>query len=85
MPQQWDAAALLDFLVTQAGLPPADIPTTLDVTFEDIGLDSLAYLQLQSEVFGTVGVELPAEPPKDFTLAAILDILSLALDQREVA
>jgi minimal PKS acyl carrier protein len=79
VPQQWDSAALLDFLVTQAGLPESDLPATLDVTFEDIGLDSLAYLQLQSEVFGSCGVELPADPPPGYTLADILDAVNLAL------
>jgi minimal PKS acyl carrier protein len=72
MPQQWDSAALFEFLVTRAGLPEDDLPATLDVTFEDIGLDSLAYLQLQSEVVESVGVELPADPPPGYTLADIL-------------
>ena len=79
MPQQWDATALFNFLVTQAGLPEDDLPTSLNVTFEDIGLDSLAYLQLQSEVFGSVGVELPADPPPGYTLADILDAVNLAI------
>jgi minimal PKS acyl carrier protein len=79
MPQQWDTTALFNFLVTQAGLPEDDLPSSLDVTFEDIGLDSLAYLQLQSEVFGSVGVELPADPPPGYTLADILNAVNLAL------
>lgn len=76
MPAQWTPNGLLDFLVTQAGLPPSDRPATLDVTFTDIGLDSLAYLQLQSEVYGLFGVELPAELPERFTLAQILDTVN---------
>jgi minimal PKS acyl carrier protein len=79
MSQQWDTIALFNFLVTQAGLPEDDLPSSLDVTFEDIGLDSLAYLQLQSEVFGSVGVELPADPPPGYTLADILNAVNLAL------
>ncbi|MBX6389071.1 MAG: acyl carrier protein [Frankia sp.] len=82
MPQQWDKAALMEFLVTQAGLPEEDLPESLDVTFADIGLDSLAYLQLQSEVAGSVGVELPADPPPGFTLAAILETVNLELSAR---
>ena len=85
MPQQWSAEELLDFLVDQAGLAAEDRPATLDVTFADIGLDSLAYLQLQSEVQDRFGIELPAEPPEDFTLAQILDTVNGALVQREVA
>ena len=72
MPAQWTSDGLLDFLVSQAGLPPSDRPETLDVTFGDIGLDSLAYLHLQSEAYGLFGVELPAEQPEHFTLAQIL-------------
>jgi aromatase len=72
MPGRWTAEGLLDFLVTRAGLPQADRPGSLDVTFADIGLDSLAYLQLQAEVQGLFGVELPAEPPPEFTLGQIL-------------
>jgi minimal PKS acyl carrier protein len=84
MAQTWTEDGLLDFLVEQAGLPPADRPATLDVTFTDIGLDSLAYLQLQSEVMAAFGVELPAEPPADLTLAAILATVN-SLPAREVA
>jgi minimal PKS acyl carrier protein len=82
MSTQWDANALFDFLVTRAGLPEDDLPITLDVTFEDIGLDSLAYLQLQSEVLDAVGVELPADPPPGYTLADILGTVNLALASR---
>jgi minimal PKS acyl carrier protein len=79
MSAKWNSDGLLDFLVTQAGLPPADCPDSLDVTFGDIGLDSLAYLQLQSEIHGQFGVELPAEPPEHFTLAQILATVNSAL------
>jgi minimal PKS acyl carrier protein len=84
MSQRWTPDGLLDFLVEQAGLAPADRPATLDVTFADIGLDSLAYLHLQSEVLGGFGVELPADPPPDLTLAAILAEVNSAPSVREV-
>ncbi|MCM3922300.1 acyl carrier protein [Frankia sp. AiPs1] len=83
MPQQWTADALLDFLVEQAGLPPEDRPTDLAVTFLDIGLDSLAYLQLSAEVVGAFGVDLPGEMPDGYTLAEILDTVNAALGERE--
>jgi minimal PKS acyl carrier protein len=82
MPQHWDSAALFEFLVTRAGLPEGDLPATLDVTFEDIGLDSLAYLQLQAEVLDSTGVELPADPPPGYTLADILGAVNLAISAR---
>jgi minimal PKS acyl carrier protein len=85
MPVRWTADGLLDFLVAQAGLPPGDRPGSLDVTFADVGLDSLAYLQLQAEVYGMFGVELPAEPPSDYTLGQILVAVNSGLDRLETA
>lgn len=79
MSLQWNADELLGFLEEQAGLPPEDRPSDLDVTFTDIGLDSLAYLQLQAEVQARFGVDLPNEAPEDFTLADILATVNGAL------
>ncbi|CAO5174744.1 Phosphopantetheine-binding protein [Frankia sp. AiPs1] len=83
MPPQWTADGLLDFLTTQAGLPAQDRPGDLNVTFADIGLDSLAFLQLSAEVADRFGVELPAEMPEDYTLAQILGTVNGALGERE--
>lgn len=85
MALQWTADELLDFLVEQAGLPVEDRPADLDVTFTDIGLDSLAYLQLQAEVQERFGVDLPGEAPEGFTLADILAAVNSALPQPEPA
>jgi minimal PKS acyl carrier protein len=83
MPQQWTADALLDFLVDQSGLPSEDRPADLAVSFVDIGLDSLAYLQLSAEVAAAFGVDLPAEMPEGYTLVEILDTVNEALGERE--
>jgi minimal PKS acyl carrier protein len=83
MTQLWTADALLDFLVEEAGLPPADRPGDLGVTLLDIGLDSLAYLQLSAQVAGSFGVDLPAEMPEDYTLAEILATVNAGLGERE--
>ena len=85
MPVAWTADNLFEFLVTQAGLPPTDRPEDLDVTFADIGLDSLAYLQLQVEVNGQFGAELPADPPEPLTLRQILATVNSARGQRKLA
>lgn len=68
----WGEREMLDILVEQAGLPPEERPTDLDVTFGQLGLDSLAYIQLQAAVHGSFGIELPDEFPAEATLAAIL-------------
>ncbi|EFC86573.1 acyl carrier protein [Parafrankia sp. EUN1f] len=85
MSMQWTADELLGFLVEQAGLPPEDRPADLDVTFTDIGLDSLAYLQLQAEVQSRFDVELPSEAPEGLTLADIMATVNNALLQPELA
>ncbi|MBL7632292.1 acyl carrier protein [Frankia sp. CN6] len=82
--QRLTADDLLDFLVEQAGLLLEDRPADLHVTFSDIGLDSLAYLQLQSEIFGRFDVELPAYPPDDYTLADILAAVNAVLLPQDV-
>ncbi len=84
MPVAWTADDLFEFLVTRAGLPSADRPSSLDVTFADLGLDSLAYLQLQAEVHGRFGVELPAEPPT-LTLGQILATVNSTFSRHEMA
>ncbi|OAA20012.1 minimal PKS acyl carrier protein [Frankia sp. EI5c] len=85
MSTQWTADELLGFLEEQAGLPPEDRPANLDVTFTDIGLDSLAYLQLQAEVQERFGVDLPNEAPEGFTLADIMATVNNALLEPELA
>ena len=86
MAPQWGADDMLDILVEQAGLPREDRPTDLAVTFEDIGLDSLAYIQLQAAVHDAFGIELPDDFPKELTLAEILASVNERLSvQREVA
>ncbi|MGF7236971.1 MAG: acyl carrier protein [Frankia sp.] len=83
MPQQWGADEMLDVLVEQAGLPSADRPGDLGVTFQDIGLDSLAYIQLQAAVHEALGVEIPDDFPKDDTLAEILATVNAHLSEQQ--
>jgi acetyl-CoA carboxylase biotin carboxylase subunit/minimal PKS acyl carrier protein len=50
---------LMDLLVATAGLPAADRSMDPTATLTDVGLDSLAFLQLQSELSQRYGIELP--------------------------
>ncbi len=81
MAPAWSAARLLDFLVEQSVLAPDDRPAHLDVTFAEVGVDSLAYLHLQTVVFDACGIELPAEPPADYTLTQILTAINVTAGQ----
>jgi minimal PKS acyl carrier protein len=63
---------LMQLLVTKAGLPaPARTDNPLR-TFGDLGLDSLAFLQLQSELQTLYGVELPDDSPLSYTVGEIV-------------
>ncbi|WP_322758985.1 phosphopantetheine-binding protein [Frankia sp. Cr2] len=81
MAHTWNADRLLDFLIEQTVLAPDDRPAHLDVTFAEVGVDSLAYLHLQTVVFDTFGLELPAEPPADYTLDQILSAINATAGQ----
>jgi minimal PKS acyl carrier protein len=74
---------LLDLLVEQVGLPASARPPALEVTFADIGLDSLAFLQMQGVIDERYGVELPRDDPQAYPLASILDDLNARLAARE--
>jgi acyl carrier protein len=62
--QRFDLSTLMDILVSKAGLPPADRTDNPAATLEDIGLDSLAFLQLQAELQDRYGFELPDDSPQ---------------------
>lgn len=47
---------LMDLLVAKVGLPVASRTDDPNLTFTDLGLDSLAYLQLQTELSEGFGV-----------------------------
>jgi minimal PKS acyl carrier protein len=81
----WSADELFVMLAEHAGLSHDERPASLDVTFAEIGLDSLAYLQLQTVVTDRFGVALPDEGVATYTLATILTAVNTALAEREVA
>lgn len=63
---------LMDLLVEKVGLPSAERTDREDVTLVDLGLDSLAFIELQAELSAQYGVELPDEPGAALTTGAIL-------------
>lgn len=63
---------LMQLLVSKAGLP-TDARTDNPLrTFGDLGLDSLAFLQLQAELQALYGLELPADSPLSSTVGEIV-------------
>ncbi|MGY1619791.1 acetyl-CoA carboxylase biotin carboxylase subunit [Geodermatophilus sp. SYSU D00691] len=63
---------LMDLLTQKAGLPPADRTDDPDARFEDIGLDSLAFLSMQTELHDRYGVEMPDDSPGRYTFGEIV-------------
>jgi len=62
--RRFDMTALMDILVRKAGLPPADRTDDPAATLDDVGLDSLAFLQLQAELQEWYGFELADDRPQ---------------------
>lgn len=63
---------LMALLVAKVGLPSQEITDNPQRSFADLGLDSLAFLQLQSEIKTQYGVELPGDRPLTYTFGEIL-------------
>jgi minimal PKS acyl carrier protein len=62
----------MDLLVQKVGLPSGERTDRQDVTLAELGLDSLAFIQLQAELSAEYGVELPDEPGTALTTGAIV-------------
>lgn len=82
--QQFSIAALMDLLVQKVGLASALVTDDADATLDDVGLDSLAFLQLQTELHNEYGVELPDEP-KRITFGEIVTCVDEHLRREEAA
>lgn len=63
---------LMQLLVTKVGLPSQARTDNPLRTFGDLGLDSLAFLQLQSELQDLYGLELPDDNPLRYTVGEIV-------------
>jgi acyl carrier protein len=67
---------LMSLLVAKVGLPPQARTDNPHSTFADVGLDSLAFLQLQAELQSLYGVQLPTDRPQTFTFGEIIDVVN---------
>jgi len=75
-------ADLMTLLVAKAGLPSSDRTDDPDKTFADVGLDSLAFLQLQSELTERYGFELPDDRAQAYTFGEIVADVNARLEER---
>ena len=65
-------ADLMDLLTAKAGLPASAHTADPDARFADIGLDSLAFLSMQTELHDRFGTEMPDDSPDRYTFGEIV-------------
>ena len=71
-------ADLMDLLTEKTGLPASAHTTDPDARFADIGLDSLAFLSMQTELHDRYGTEMPDDSPDRYTLGEIVTTVDSA-------
>ena len=72
---------LMTLLTEKAGLPASSHTTDPDAHFADIGLDSLAFLSMQTELHDRFGTQMPEDNPDEYTLGEIVQAVSAAQSQ----
>ena len=72
---------LMQLLTEKTGLPQEDHTTDPDARFADIGLDSLAFLSLQTALQDRFGTELPDDSPDAYTFGQIVEAVRAAQAQ----
>lgn len=70
--ERFELADLMALLSVKAGLPTAAHTDDPNLGFEDLDLDSLAFLQLQGELEDRFGFELPEEDFRAWTFGRII-------------
>jgi minimal PKS acyl carrier protein len=69
---------LMTLLTEKAGLPASAHTTDPGARFADIGLDSLAFLSMQTELQDRYGTEMPDDSPDNYTLGQIVERVDAA-------
>ncbi len=72
---------LMQLLSEKAGLPQEDHTTDPDARFADVGLDSLAFLSLQTALQDRFGAELPDDSADRYTFGEIVEAVRTAQAQ----
>jgi len=69
---------LMQLLTEKTGLPPAQHTSDPEAHFADVGLDSLAFLSMQTELQDRYGVAMPDDNPDAYTFGQIVETVSAA-------
>ena len=81
----FDSEDLMDLLCKKVGLPAERRSDDHSVYFIDLGLDSLAFLQLQAELERQYGVQMPDDSAHLYTVGDIVDTVAQHLATQQVA
>ena len=76
---------LMALLTKEAGLPESDQTADPSAGFADGGLDSLAFLAMQTALADDYGVEMPDDKPDHYTFGEIVDTVNRRLSNRSLA
>ena len=76
---------LMALLTKEAGLPESDQTTDPSAGFADVGLDSLAFLAMQTALADDYGVEMPDDKPDHYTFGEIVDTVNSRVSNRSLA
>ena len=69
---------LMNLLSEKAGLPRTSHTTDPDAHFADIGLDSLAFLSMQTELQDRFGIAMPDDNPDAYSFGDIVEAVGAA-------
>ena len=76
---------LMVLLTKEAGLPESDQTTDPSAGFADVGLDSLAFLAMQTALADDYDVEMPDDKPDLYTFGAMVDTVDSRRGSRGLA
>ena len=65
--REFTFADVKNILVNRVGLPEDAVPEDLDLTFDDLGLDSLAFVEIQLAIQQEYGFTIPDEDAQQIT------------------
>ena len=83
MAQEFTMSDLKDILVNRVGLPEDQVPDDPSVSFEDLGLDSLAFVEIQLAVQQQYGFTIADEDAQEIhTMQDAIDYTNRRLQEQ---
>jgi len=81
----FDSNDLMDLLCSKVGLPADRRSSDHSVYFTDLGLDSLAFLQLQAELERQYGAQMPDDSAHLYTVGDIVEKVQEHISRQQFA